>query len=56
VHVAGPQPGVALGIGEVATLVSILSIAVEIVLIGLFAGRVLEAAIASIAVSRLLGK
>ncbi|MFT2694186.1 DMT family transporter [Clavibacter zhangzhiyongii] len=38
--VAGPQQGVALGAGELATLVSTLPIAAEIILIGLFAGRV----------------
>lgn len=38
--VAGPQPGVALGAGEIATLVSTLPIAAEIILIGVFAGRV----------------
>ncbi|WP_167440066.1 DMT family transporter [Clavibacter capsici] len=38
--VAGPQEGVALGTGELATLVSTLPIAAEIILIGLFAGRV----------------
>lgn len=38
--VAGPQPGVALGAGEIATLVSTIPIAAEIILIGLFAGRV----------------
>ncbi len=38
--VAGPQEGVALGAGELATLVSTLPIAAEIILIGLFAGRV----------------
>ncbi|PPF17772.1 EamA family transporter [Rathayibacter sp. AY1A7] len=38
--IAGPQPGVALGAGEVATIVSTLPIAAEIILIGLVAGRV----------------
>lgn len=38
--VAGPQPGVALGAGEIATLISTIPIAAEIILIGLFAGRV----------------
>lgn len=38
--VAGPQQGVALGAGELATLVSTLPIAAEIILIGMFAGRV----------------
>jgi drug/metabolite transporter (DMT)-like permease len=38
--VAGPRSGMALGAGEVATLISTLPIAIEIVLIGLFAGRV----------------
>jgi drug/metabolite transporter (DMT)-like permease len=38
--VAGPQQGVALGAGELATLISTLPIAAEIILIGLFAGRV----------------
>jgi len=38
--IAGPQEGVALGAGELATLVSTLPIAAEIILIGLFAGRV----------------
>ncbi|MBO0983786.1 DMT family transporter [Rathayibacter sp. SD072] len=38
--VAGPQPGVALGAGEIATLVSTIPIAAEIILIGVFAGRV----------------
>lgn len=38
--IAGPQPGVALGAGEVATIASTLPIAAEIILIGLVAGRV----------------
>lgn len=38
--VAGPQQGVALGAGEIATLISTIPIAAEIILIGLFAGRV----------------
>jgi len=38
--VAGPQEGASLGAGELATLVSTLPIAAEILLIGLFAGRV----------------
>lgn len=39
--IAGPQPGVALHAGEVATLISTLPIAGEIILIGMFAGRVM---------------
>jgi drug/metabolite transporter (DMT)-like permease len=38
--IAGPQTGVGLGPGEIATLVSTLPIAAEIILISLFAGRV----------------
>jgi drug/metabolite transporter (DMT)-like permease len=38
--IAGPQSGVGLGSGEVATLISTLPIAAEIILIGVFAGRV----------------
>lgn len=38
--VAGPQSGVTLGSGEIATVVSTLPIAAEIILISLFAGRV----------------
>ncbi|NQX13475.1 DMT family transporter [Microbacteriaceae bacterium VKM Ac-2855] len=38
--IAGPQSGVALGPGETATLVSTVPIAVEIILISVFAGRV----------------
>ncbi|WP_440708988.1 DMT family transporter [Herbiconiux sp. YIM B11900] len=38
--IAGPQSGVAMGTGEIATLISTIPIAVEIILISVFAGRV----------------
>ncbi|NQX05059.1 DMT family transporter [Rathayibacter sp. VKM Ac-2856] len=38
--IAGPQTGVGLGAGEIATLISTLPIAAEIILISAFAGRV----------------
>ncbi|WP_082498896.1 MULTISPECIES: DMT family transporter [unclassified Rathayibacter] len=38
--IAGPQTGMGLGAGEVATLISTLPIAAEIILISVFAGRV----------------
>ncbi|MCJ1704149.1 DMT family transporter [Rathayibacter sp. VKM Ac-2926] len=38
--IAGPQTGVGLGPGELATLISTLPIAAEIILISAFAGRV----------------
>jgi drug/metabolite transporter (DMT)-like permease len=38
--IAGPQSGAAMGTGEIATLISTIPIAVEIILISVFAGRV----------------
>jgi drug/metabolite transporter (DMT)-like permease len=54
--VAGPQRGLGLGIGEMLTLVSTVAIALEIILISLWAGKVnvLRATVIQLAVTALL--
>lgn len=53
---AGPQPGLGFGMGETLTLISTLAIALEIVLISLWAGKVnvLRVTVVQLAVTSLL--
>ena len=53
---AGPQPGIGLGVGEMLTLISTVAIAVEIVLISRWAGQVdvLRVTVIQLAVTSIL--